>query len=104
MDNFKLSSMFQKKQEADFGDGCCAPTQKRLWNLFENPHHSSAAKVNYSHIYSEESSPFLSSQGIQYLQVYSIHRPTVKNPQHSSAAKVKYSHTYSEESSPQQPS
>ena len=25
----------------------CAVTQRRLWNLFENPHYSSAAKVNF---------------------------------------------------------
>ena len=31
--------------EEEFGDGMCAVTQKRLWNLFENPHYSSAAKV-----------------------------------------------------------
>ena len=32
-------------KEEDFGDGFCAPTQRQLWNLFENPHHSKAAKV-----------------------------------------------------------
>ena len=32
--------------EDNFGEGCCSPTQKQLWNLFENPHHSRAAKVN----------------------------------------------------------
>ena len=31
--------------EDNFGNGFCAPTQKQLWNLFENPHHSKAAKV-----------------------------------------------------------
>ena len=31
--------------EDNFGDGFCAPTQRQLWNLFENPHHSKAAKV-----------------------------------------------------------
>ena len=31
--------------EDNFGNGLCAPTQRQLWNLFENPHHSKAAKV-----------------------------------------------------------
>ena len=31
--------------DEEFGDRGCALTQKRLWNLFENPHYSSAAKV-----------------------------------------------------------
>ena len=31
--------------EDNFGNGFCAPTQRQLWNLFENPHHSKAAKV-----------------------------------------------------------
>ena len=31
--------------EDNFGNGFSAPTQKQLWNLFENPHHSKAAKV-----------------------------------------------------------
>jgi len=34
-----------EETEEDFGTGCCAPTQRHLWNLFENPHHSMAAKV-----------------------------------------------------------
>ena len=29
----------------DFGEGMCAGHQRTLWNLFENPHHSPAAKV-----------------------------------------------------------
>merc|ERR1712208_216936 len=37
----------QAVQEDDFGTGCCAPMQRHLWNLFENPDHSKAAKVNY---------------------------------------------------------
>jgi len=32
-------------QEDDFGTGCCAPMQRHLWNLFENPDHSKAAKA-----------------------------------------------------------
>ena len=35
----------QAVQEDDFGTGCCAPMQRHLWNLFENPDHSKAAKV-----------------------------------------------------------
>ena len=35
-----------EQEEDNFGDGCFAPTQKQLWNLFENPHHSRAAKVS----------------------------------------------------------
>ena len=35
---------FQEEKEEDFGTGFCAPTQRQLWNLFENPHHSKAAK------------------------------------------------------------
>ena len=35
----------EEEVEDNFGDGCCAPTQRQLWNLFENPHHSRAAKV-----------------------------------------------------------
>ena len=35
-----------EQEEDNFGDGCFAPTQKQLWNLFENPHHSKAAKVS----------------------------------------------------------
>ena len=35
----------QEEKEEDFGTGFCAPTQRHLWNLFENPHHSKAAKV-----------------------------------------------------------
>jgi len=31
--------------DEDFGNGIFAPSQKHLWNLFENPHHSCAAKV-----------------------------------------------------------
>ena len=31
--------------EEDFGTGFFSKTQKHLWNLFENPHHSCAAKV-----------------------------------------------------------
>ncbi|XP_023326887.1 potassium voltage-gated channel protein Shab [Eurytemora carolleeae] len=34
----------KEEKEEDFGSGFCAPTQKHLWNLFENPHHSFAAK------------------------------------------------------------
>jgi len=34
-----------EEKEEDFGTGFCAPTQRHLWNLFENPHHSKAAKV-----------------------------------------------------------
>jgi hypothetical protein len=26
----------------------CAPWQRHLWNLFENPHHSTGAKVRFS--------------------------------------------------------
>ena len=33
-------------EEEYFGTGLLATTQKRLWNLFENPHHSCAAKVS----------------------------------------------------------
>ena len=33
------------EKEEDFGSGSCASTQRHLWNLFENPHHSRAAKV-----------------------------------------------------------
>ena len=33
-------------KEEDFGTSSCASTQRHLWNLFENPHHSRAAKVN----------------------------------------------------------
>ena len=36
----------QEEPEEDFGTGYCSKTQKHLWNLFENPHHSCAAKVN----------------------------------------------------------
>ena len=32
--------------EEDFGTSSCASTQRHLWNLFENPHHSRAAKVS----------------------------------------------------------
>ena len=35
----------QEEPEEDFGTGYCSKTQKHLWNLFENPHHSCAAKV-----------------------------------------------------------
>ena len=35
-----------EQEEDNFGDGCFSPTQKQLWNLFENPHHSRAAKVS----------------------------------------------------------
>ena len=34
------------EKEEDFGSGSCASTQRHLWNLFENPHHSRAAKVS----------------------------------------------------------
>ena len=34
-----------EEPEEDFGNGYLAKTQKHLWNLFENPHHSCAAKV-----------------------------------------------------------
>ena len=36
--------------EDNFGNGFCAPTQRQLWNLFENPHHSKAAKVSKVHV------------------------------------------------------
>ena len=36
--------------EEDFGTSSCASTQRHLWNLFENPHHSRAAKVSLCHI------------------------------------------------------
>jgi len=32
-------------QEDDFGNGCCEKAQRHLWNLFENPDHSKAAKA-----------------------------------------------------------
>ena len=38
-------------KEEDFGDGFCAPTQRQLWNLFENPHHSKAAKVRIKYYF-----------------------------------------------------
>jgi len=34
-----------EEKEEDFGTSSCASTQRHLWNLFENPHHSKAAKV-----------------------------------------------------------
>ena len=34
-----------EEAEEDFGTGLFAPSQRHLWNLFENPHHSCAAKV-----------------------------------------------------------
>ena len=34
-----------EEKEEDFGTSSCASTQRHLWNLFENPHHSRAAKV-----------------------------------------------------------
>ena len=40
-----MKILFQEEKEEDFGSGFCAPTQKHLWNLFENPHHSLAAKA-----------------------------------------------------------
>jgi hypothetical protein len=43
--------------DEDFGTGFGANTQRRLWNLLENPHHSSAAKVRI--IYTEQHSGFL---------------------------------------------
>ena len=38
-------SYVQEETEEDFGTGLFSKTQKTLWNLFENPHHSCAAKV-----------------------------------------------------------
>ena len=35
-----------EQEEDNFGEGCFSPTQRQLWNLFENPHHSRAAKVS----------------------------------------------------------
>ena len=35
----------QDESLEDFGNGLCAGNQRTLWNLFENPHHSPAAKV-----------------------------------------------------------
>ena len=43
---FLCFEYFQPEEpEEDFGTGYLAKTQKHLWNLFENPHHSCAAKV-----------------------------------------------------------
>ena len=39
-----------EEPEEDFGNGYLAKTQKHLWNLFENPHHSCAAKVKITSI------------------------------------------------------
>ena len=38
-------TLSQEETEEDFGTGIFSKTQKTLWNLFENPHHSCAAKV-----------------------------------------------------------
>jgi len=35
----------EEEKKDNFGTGFCAPTQRHLWNLFENPHHSMAAKI-----------------------------------------------------------
>ena len=40
-----VAPLLQAVQEDDFGTGFFAPMQKHLWNLFENPDHSKAAKV-----------------------------------------------------------
>ncbi|XP_023324508.1 uncharacterized protein LOC111698406 [Eurytemora carolleeae] len=32
-------------QDEEFGNGLFSSSQRRLWNLFENPHHSGAAKI-----------------------------------------------------------
>ena len=37
--------MLQAVLEDHFGNGCCVRVQRHLWNLFENPDHSKAAKV-----------------------------------------------------------
>ena len=47
----KAAAEEEGDKEEDFGDGFCAPTQRQLWNLFENPHHSKAAKVRIKYYF-----------------------------------------------------
>ena len=43
----KIKFAIQEEKKDNFGTGFCAPTQRHLWNLFENPHHSMAAKGSF---------------------------------------------------------
>ena len=42
---FQPTLVLQAVLEDHFGNGCCVRVQRHLWNLFENPDHSKAAKV-----------------------------------------------------------